>query len=434
MLTKDLLRVRRTRIEKVAGALATPDFEVKPTFLKPGSKHAALADDMVALLSTSLGTAQGELKAQVLEMAQGHGVEPLVARGLLKTAFDASETEEKKDVDYAALRKEVFLSSSRMLAMALAAGVATPEELREAVGASGSAEVGAFLARPSLYGDLPEESPLTAFPYQSGAELIHRYNISLAQSLLVNARSLVLTLPRSDRALLRRLWKAFRFFGLVVRIEPGEEAMLRVAVEGPLSLHMHAQKYGFSLASFLPSLLCEKGWELEAVVSLMRGEESLFRLEPRPEVATNKRTFNQYTPPELTILLCALRQKAEVRGLSASESEDFLTLPGESACFPDFEIADAKGRKAFIEIFHPWHRAALDARVSQIARAQETPLVLAVSRKILKGTNGKSAGKSTGTTNAPADSMPAGAEGHTVLFRETPLVGDLLDAAERLMR
>lgn len=430
MLTKDLLRTRRHAAE------GGP--ELRPVFLKAKGKHAEYASELVALFRSSLGLAQGELRAQGLDLAHAHGVEPIVARGLIKTCFDHGETTEKDDFDYPGARRAILLASAAALRAPpegerLPGNAFDPTDVtgveedvaafRARVVASVGTEEERLLAAGALYGDLPDESPLTEFGFEEGADLLLRYNVGLAQGLLVHARAVVLRLPAADRALARRLWKAFRFFGLVARKGREEGGVLTVEIEGPLSLHMHSLKYGYSLASFLPSLLAEDGWSLDARVQPTRGgEETRFLLEPQPELAWKKRAFHQYTPPELALVREAVALKAPARGFSLAECLDFLPLPGEAACFPDFELRDAGGRTAYVEIFHPWHKAALEARLAQVERAPTAPLVLAVSRKLFKG-----------RAEEFLSTLPEAARERFVPYRETPSAGDIIDAAARIL-
>jgi predicted nuclease of restriction endonuclease-like RecB superfamily len=421
VLTKDLLRVRRQ------------SGELKPQWLRADAKQAPFVADLVELFRGAIGTPQGDLRSQALELAQAQGIEPLLVRGLLKVCFDAATTKEKDDLDYPALRREVFLAASRILAVG---AKGTAEEFRNLVAASlspadaqtesesarttaGSAAAPAdargLLTEGTLYADLPDESPLTAFPFTDAAALLSRYNVALAQCLMVNARSVEVTLPAGDRALLRRLWKALRFHGLIARLGESTSGSIVVELEGPLSLHMHSLKYGFSLASFLPALLAEEGWTLTARVALARGDEYTVKLAPREELRLVKRAFNQYAPPELGLVFRSLRAKAAPAGWQMEEADDFLALPGEAACFPDARLTHTSGRVAYVEIFHPWHVSALAPRLAQLERAPHTPLILAVSRKAAKSAEA---------------SLARAAASHVVLFRETPVASDILAAAE----
>lgn len=423
MLTKDLLRLRRQGTE------------IRPQYLKSDGKESAFVAELVALFQNAIGQPQGEVRAQALELASAKGITPLLARGLLKVCLDAATTEEKADRNYAALRKSIFLAAAKRLAkpshLPTCAEEVLPtlqQQVSQDLLQAENPGAAAYLAEGSLYADLPDESPLTSFPFEDAASVVLKYNISLAQSLLVNANQVVLTLERQDRALLRRLWKALRFHGLMARFKESsaptetQTQPLEIEIEGPLSLHAHSMKYGFSLAAFLPSLLAEKAWRLEAQVSLDRMEKSIFRLEPRPDLTVKKRAFHQYTPPELALLQRSLATKAEELGWQVCESDDFVNLPGEVACFPDFLLVNPSGRKVHLEVFHPWHVAALRARAEQLKRFPHTPLVLAVSKKTAKATDAD-----------VLESLEHRAPGHVVLYRETPLAGSLFDAAAKLV-
>jgi uncharacterized protein len=424
VLTKDLIRARK--FDRKSGQPGDPARELRPTFLKNVGSTQEFADELVTLLKARIGAAQGDVKAEALELASGLGIEPVLAKGMLKVCFDAADTEEKDQFPYSEIRTTIFLASTK--ARAQCSEKESEDEFRKRVWEGLPEAAQRCLDAQELYGDLPEESPLKEFAFENGDSLILRYNVSLAQSVLMYSRQVRIRIPASDRALLRRLWKAFRFFGLIARKgSQTSDGLLNVELEGPLSLHLHSLRYGFSLAHFLPSLLSEAGWQLEAHVQISRTDpELLFLLEPRAELQWKKRIFHQYQPEELSLLEKEVEKKAESAGLRWLPSHDFIALPGEASCFPDFELESVSnpGEKVAVEIFHPWHVSALKARFEQIEKVNwSVPLVLCVSKKAMK--NG---------LRDPLPEAPKGSKTKLISYRETPLVGDILSAAKEGLR
>ncbi len=62
----------------------------------------------------------------------------------------------------------------------------------------------------------------------------------------------------------------------------------------------------------------------------------------------------------------------------------FLPLPGDFHCFPDYQLIHTSGREVWIELFHPWHQGHLLARLNTLAEQIETPLILGVSKELQK--------------------------------------------------
>ena len=101
--------------------------------------------------------------------------------------------------------------------------------------------------------------------YKLMQNLMHRYNLSLAQGALLNSMNIVVKLPSSTPpARLRQLTRWLKFQRLLCAVDKNKTDGLTLHIDGPLSLFRTTQKYGFQIALFLPALLLCPEFELEA--------------------------------------------------------------------------------------------------------------------------------------------------------------------------
>src|SRR5207244_1869086 len=99
----------------------------------------------------------------------------------------------------------------------------------------------------------------------SAARLLHRYNLALAQGILLKAVRLTIDVRREQPARLRALIRRIKFHRLICKAT-ATEGSCRLELDGPLSLFGATQKYGVQLASFLPALVPCRDFELTAEV------------------------------------------------------------------------------------------------------------------------------------------------------------------------
>src|SRR5205807_3156358 len=108
------------------------------------------------------------------------------------------------------------------------------------------------------------EQRLTAFKDTTAARLVERYNVALAQAILLRSTSVHVTLRRETPQRFRQLLRRAKFHRLVCEPRRGSGSTYEFHVDGPLSLFSATQKYGVQLASFLPHVLLCKDFALRA--------------------------------------------------------------------------------------------------------------------------------------------------------------------------
>ena len=115
-----------------------------------------------------------------------------------------------------------------------------------------------------LFADLKSEQRLIRFKDTTPERLLDRYNVALAQAVLLRATSVTIEVRGESPARYRQLFRLIKFHRLICEIEAVKTAEIRLRLDGPLSLFTATQKYGIQLALFLPGLLNCKDFELTA--------------------------------------------------------------------------------------------------------------------------------------------------------------------------
>src|SRR5690606_8078792 len=167
MLTKDLLR------------FAVKDGRIQPRWLRPTPAVVQTAQDLLAYWKGGVGQVRGDLDDGASPILHRSRSLP-VARGLQKLTVHACAFAEPADAS--ALRERAFAASAARLQRPTAQG----EAHRAAVAAD--VDLDADTLDAALYADLPDQAVLREACPWTAEDLLARYNLALAQGLLLRAR------------------------------------------------------------------------------------------------------------------------------------------------------------------------------------------------------------------------------------------------------
>src|SRR5262249_22965665 len=117
-----------------------------------------------------------------------------------------------------------------------------------------------------LFADLKSEQRLVRFDDISAERLLQRYNVALAQAVLLRSTGVTIQVRHETPQRYRQLLRAIKFHRLIAEWEKTGGDSYRLHLDGPLSLFSATQKYGLQLALFLPVLLHCCDFELEATL------------------------------------------------------------------------------------------------------------------------------------------------------------------------
>ncbi|MDE0634316.1 MAG: DUF790 family protein [Candidatus Poribacteria bacterium] len=373
MLTKDLLRY------KIQNGQIYPQF-VKPT----DSQLLAIAEQLISVFEESTDKARSTLLEASKHVIDSTPGTPLVKRGLEKLLLDRTEFDTAPNEELIAFRQKLFTETSRLLSQEQLQDYADYQQKVEQIVRNEGLPEGTALG-DRLYADLPSCQPILSFKTLSAEHLLHRYNTAQVQGLLLHCNSLTLNLTDSMTAELRQLFKYLRFNQLLstIRKERVEnEDLFQITVDGPLNLFYKTKRYGMNLANFFVAVLHQPKWELTAEVQFRNKRRSRLYLNESCGIKPISQQFLAYIPEDIQLFQEMLHNKTA--DWQIHPGSQFLPLPGDFYCFPDYQLMHTSGVEVAIELFHPWHQGHLLARLNTLAEQTDTRLILGVSKELEK--------------------------------------------------
>ncbi len=361
--------------------------EIRPSFVKTGD--ASLVETAEALVALwRQGLSDGWTRARLdesLDDIVGNRKDHLVIRGLAKLCADRSEFASQPPVEPVALRREVFAAARLKGPLALEAGPLerpTAAEVLAEVGARHGL-TGAEVA-DALYADLREAQRLTSFDVPDGDWLLQRYNVALAQALLLRCDSMRVVLKKPSAPRMQQLFRYAKFFQLICAAErSGGE--LRLTIDGPTSLFRQSTRYGMQLANFLPALLLQDGeWSVEATVQwTQRRLEKTLKLDSGDGLVSHYRDVGAWRSKPVTYFEERFAERKSAWTLGEGSAP--ISLGGRSVLWPDFTLTRADGAEVHLEIVGFWRRDWLERRLELLRKWGPGNLIIAVSKRLQGG-------------------------------------------------
>jgi hypothetical protein len=375
MLTGKQVRVRYARQRIV------------PCYLDAGdAQWLSAAERILELFRGQEGRSRGELDDDLKESFEG-SPQALVHQGLTKLLEDRCEFEVVSGHPPEKLRELVFAAAARRRAELGSAGVADglraarfdrDHVLQEVGDRIGMAPVA---VDHGLFADLKSEQRLVRFKDISAERLLQRYNVALAQAVLLRATRVRVHIRRETPQRYRQLMRLVKFHRLICDVErSGPDAFL-LQLDGPLSLFTATQKYGLQLALFLPAILNCRDFELDAELRWgPQRKPKVFTLEPGAGLVSHAPDVGVYVPPELAMFAELFRKKAS--DWDIAEEVDVLPL-GTTFWVPDYRLVHRPtGRAVFLEVLGFWRRSSIDKHLQRLREHATEPFVLAVSDQL----------------------------------------------------
>ncbi len=369
MLTKDLLRYK------------TQNGQILPQFVNPADNRLlGIAEQLIAVFEESPAKPRATLLESSKHIIDSTPGTPIVKRGLEKLLLDRTEFDTTPNEELIAFRQKLFTETSRLLSQETFENYA---DYQGKVLAESQPEVdptdGADLTA-KLYADLPSNQQVLTFKTLSAEHLLHRYNTAQVQGLLLHSNSLTLKLVDAMTAELRQLFKYLRFNQLLSTIRKAEERY-QITVDGPLNLFYKTKRYGMNLANFFVAVLHQPKWELTAEIQF-RNTRWRLSLDESCGIKPISQQFLAYIPEDIQLFQTMLGNKTD--DWQIRPGSQFLPLPGDLYCFPDYQLVHKSGVETAIELFHPWHQGHLIARLNTLAEQKHVSLILGVSKALEK--------------------------------------------------
>jgi predicted nuclease of restriction endonuclease-like RecB superfamily len=371
MLTGNLVRV------KVAKQ------RVMPLYLNPDSPEwLEVAESLLLIFREGVGLTRGEIQDEIDELF-GEGTATLAHRGLAKVLEDRAEFEVVADVPPEELRRKVFTAAADYRRRLKAVGQRAPFR-RETVlqGVADELGIEPEQVAASLFADLKDENRMIRFEDLSARRLIERYNVALAQAVLLRSVLVTAEVRHEKPARYRQLFRHLKFHRLLYRVEGSMRDGYIFHIDGPLSLFSATNKYGLQMALFLPALLLCSDFRLVAELRWgPKREPRTFHLDANDGLVSHYIDAGTYTPPELTAFVERFKQVAPAWEISAAT--EVIELGREGVWVPDYKfIHKTTGIDVLVEVLGFWKRASVERLLRLLPRQGPSRFVLAISDRL----------------------------------------------------
>ncbi len=415
MLTGNLVRVRTSKLRVI------------PMYLnRESADWLSVAESLLEIFRSAAGSTRGEIESAIDELF-GSGQATLAHRGLARVLEDRSEFEVVSDVEPEELRDRLFRAAALYrTAISRKRAEGPPEEAtggfrRDAILEAVARGMGVTpeQAEVSLFADLKDENRLLNFEDLSAQRLIDRYNVALAQAVVLRATKLQVEIRQENPARVRQLFRMLKFHRLLFQAGGEAKDGIDLTIEGPLSLFQSTTKYGLQMALWLPSLLNCRDFRLNAdLLWGARKEHRTFHLSREDGLVSHLTDTGGHRPPEFEAFATRFRQIAPAWKLG--DADRFFRFRGASGepCvwMPDFVLThEESGFSVQLEILGYWRSAAFAGMTEKIAAIPGARPIWAISEKM--------------RVDEAAGSLKASES--VVFFREIPSAPDILAAAEK---
>ena len=373
MLTGTLVRVRFSKQRII------------PLFLKRDDPQwLEVAESLLLIFREGVGRTRGEIETEIDELV-GEGLATLAHRGLAKILEDRAEFEVVADVPPESLREKIFTAAAEQRKSLRATGQARAPFRRDAVLGSVAQELGLKPEQvaAAMFADLRDENRLLAFDRSLDAQrLIDRYNVGLAQSVLLRSVHVEAEVRNEKPARYRQLFRQLKFHRLLYRVEGSMKDGFLFHIDGPLSLFSATNKYGLQMALFLPALLLCGDFRLDAELRWgPKRDTRTFHLEAKDGLVSHYADTGTYVPAELAAFVDRFRQVAP--NWEISEATDVLELGREGVWVPDYKFTHkATGTEVHVEVVGFWKKSSLERLLRLLPEHGPARYLLAISDRL----------------------------------------------------
>jgi len=346
---------------------ATSVERIVPTWLSSGDEVwlAALVAELDALVGEPASSADDRVRDVVGHLARRHGAGMKQALGAWTVERRRWKSRVASPVPPPRIREVLFASR-----VGRSRGEALAESSRVLGLSEATIEECLFADRAGARRLVP---PTTA---ATPRELVDRYNLALAQALLMRSTRIVALVKEHARSAVRYA----KLRGLMATFEARDEGTV-IELSGPLALFHETTKYGHALAGFLAALAVTPAWSLRAEL-LLRGERHELVLDataPLPRTHALPAAADSEVERRLAIDLRRLRSGWEI------SREDTVVRVGRRLFFPDFTLVAPEGRaRVLVEIVGYWDPDYLAKKIEALA-AVRTPIVVCVDERHATG-------------------------------------------------
>ena len=369
MLTGKQVRVRYARDHIVPQYLDATD-----------AQWLQVAEQLLGIFRSSNGATRGELEEEIDDLF-GDQPNPQIHQGLAKLLEDRCEFEVQSSLPPEEVREAVFLAAARKRQTLLEqiGAIFSRDEVVRAVTLEMKTELPILEA--SLFADLKSEQRLAQFRDITPERLLERYNVSLAQAILLRSTGVEIIIRGEAPARFRQLFRQIKFHRLICDLEPVKGNAYRLRLDGPLSLFSATQKYGLQLALFLPTLLLCSDFELKAKLRWGADrKDKAFQLSAKDGLVSHQAEAGAYVPLEVPMFVEMFQKK--IADWEISEETEIIPI-GKSFWVPDYRLVHrVTGKCVMLDILGFWRRSSVERHLQLLRDHADRPFIIALSDQL----------------------------------------------------
>ena len=314
--------------------------KVYPFRLTLTEDHIQLAESLIDLFKRNVGVRREKLEEENKNLCDQTST-PLIANGLTKLLMDRSEFGSCTEENFPELRRKIFNYSGAYWQEGNKENLGYEEHWKNILNTLD------LKKRPEkqeevpywLFGDISSNQILRSAPLISAEALIHLYNYSQVQGLLLHTDKISLNFERLGKQSLRQLLQLMKFFRLLFLLEGSDHQQYRLIIDGPGSILDNSKSYGIELANFFPAiLLLKNNWSLNALVQLPK-KKYPFQLEINSSqgYVSSYKTTGVWFHEKIKELIRLFNDKYQGQYHAEAESE-IVPLQNNEYLLPDFSV------------------------------------------------------------------------------------------------
>jgi len=336
---------------------------IQPRFARASADNLLVAKTLIEIYLQGAGEKKSALKSTGEEL-EDKGYDFHLVRGLSLLLDRRSIFKCTSQANPLELRRRLFQETGKI-------GPATSLKQRKTIIEKVSLEtkISVQELEESMYADLESELSLQSFEPITPQELLEKYNLSLAQTLLFDSTELKFTVSGNWQNI---FFKAKRL-GLIY--EAYKSNGFWVKIDGPASLFKLTRRYGTAIAKLLPAIIANSRWTVEAKI-LWKFTNTLydFKLEswkhsPLFGPQRTAETFDSFVEKNFASRFKALNSEWQLK------REPEPVIAGQQVIIPDFSF-EREGSKLYMEVVGFWTKEYLQRKVAKLKKVEEQILVV----------------------------------------------------------
>ena len=335
---------------------------IQPRFAPASADNLKVANTLIETYKQSTGKKKITLK-RAGEKLEDAGYDFHFVRSLSLLLERRSTFNCSSKIDPPELRRKIFQATGKP-------GPATNPKKRKSIieKAASEIKISSKELEESMYADLENELTLEHFDIITSQELLEKYNLSLAQTLLFDSTELKFTVSGNWQNI---FFKAKRL-GLIY--ETYKSSDFWVKVDGPASLFKLTRRYGTAVAKLLPAIIMSPKWTVEAKI-LWKFTNTIYNF--KLESWKHNILFGSQ---QITEAFDSFVEKNFASRFQALDSEWQLkrepepVIAGQHVIIPDFSF-EREDIKLYMEVVGFWTREYLLRKMAKLKKTEERILV-----------------------------------------------------------